>query len=116
MGKFGLHGLAQSLARELGPLGIHVAHFPVDGGIGKVDANGEKTSHWARYGATTTDESKAADAQPVQQRLGTNGDVIDEQDTMLHPDAIAETYLYAHRQHRSAWTFEFQLRPWGEKW
>lgn len=115
MGKFGLHGLAQSLARELGPQGIHVAHFPIDGGIGKLDANREKTSHWARYRATTTDESAGAKGAGTQ-RLGTNGDVIDDHDTMLHPDAIAETYLFAHRQHRSAWTFEFQLRPWGEKW
>ena len=53
MGKFGLHGLAQALARELMPKGIHVAHFPIDGGIGRLDDNLEKTSHWHRYGATT---------------------------------------------------------------
>jgi NAD(P)-dependent dehydrogenase (short-subunit alcohol dehydrogenase family) len=75
MGKFALRGLAQSLARELGPKGIHVAHFVIDGGI-----------------------SKTA-----------------EGDSRLHPDAIARTYLDVHRQHRSAWAFEVDLRPWVEK-
>ena len=111
MGKFGLHGLAQALARELMPKGIHVAHFPIDGGIGKLDDNFEKTSHWARYGAITGGNVNDGGA-----RKGTNGDYIDEEDTMLHPDAIAETYLFAHNQHRSAWTFDFHLRPYREKW
>jgi short-subunit dehydrogenase len=74
MGKFGLRGLAQSMARELAPKNIHVAHFVIDGGIGVSDA-----------------------------------------DDHLHPDAIAQTYLFAHRQQRSAWTWEFELRPWVEK-
>lgn len=116
MGKFGLHGLAQSLARELGPKGIHVAHFPIDGGIGRLDDQGEKTSHWKRYKATTTDPNPDKAELGKRLRTGTNGDPIDEEDTMLHPDAIAQAYLFAHRQHRSAWTFEFQLRPWQEKW
>lgn len=75
MGKFALRGLAQSLARELGPKNIHVAHFVIDGGI--------------RRGG------------------GEHG--------MLEPDAIAETYLSVHRQDRSAWSFEVDLRPWAEK-
>lgn len=74
MGKFALRGLAQSLARELGPRGIHVAHFVIDGGIAKSGEDGK-----------------------------------------LHPDAIARTYLDVHRQHRSAWSFEVDLRPWVEK-
>merc|ERR1712098_304730 len=111
MGKFGLHGLAQSLARELGPKGIHVAHFPIDGAIGRGDSNGEKTSHWSKYQAVTTD-IRAGSAEKLQKRVGANGDPIDENDTMLHPDAIAEAYLFAHWPHRSAWTFEFQMRPW----
>ena len=82
MGKFGLRGLAQSMARELAPKNIHVAHFVIDGGI-------------LRPGG---DERAAA--------RGTDG--------MLHPDAIAETYLHIHRQHRSAWTWEVELRPWVE--
>ena len=83
MGKFALRGLAQSLARELGPKNIHVAHFVIDGGI----------------------EKPAGDA-----RAAARGE-----DGMLQPDAIAETYLQVFRQHRSAWTFEIDLRPWVEK-
>jgi NAD(P)-dependent dehydrogenase (short-subunit alcohol dehydrogenase family) len=72
MGKFALRGLAQSLARELGPRGIHVAHFVIDGAIGKAEGK-------------------------------------------LDPDAIARAYLDVHRQHRSAWSFEVDLRPSVEK-
>ncbi len=78
MGKFGLRGLAQSMARELAPKNIHVAHFVIDGGI----------------------------RGPGHPRKG--------DDAQLDPDAIARTYLHAHRQHRSAWTWEFELRPWVE--
>jgi NAD(P)-dependent dehydrogenase (short-subunit alcohol dehydrogenase family) len=81
MGKFGLRGLAQSMARELAPRNIHVAHFPIDGGI--------------RQG-------------PDDPRAGRG------EDGLLDPDAIAETYLHVHRQHRSAWTWEIELRPWTE--
>jgi len=83
MGKFALRGLAQSLARELGPKNIHVAHFVIDGGI--LRAGGDS-------------------------RSGARGE-----DGMLHPDAIAQTYLDVYRQHRSAWSFEVELRPWIEK-
>ncbi len=82
MGKFGLRGLAQSMARELAPKNIHVAHFVIDGGI-------------ERPGG---DERAAA--------RGADG--------MLKPDAIAETYLHIHCQHRSAWTWEVEVRPWVE--
>jgi NADP-dependent 3-hydroxy acid dehydrogenase YdfG len=81
MGKFALRGLAQSMARELAPLGIHVGHFVIDGGI----RNPGRT------------ESP------------------DKPDSMLDPDAIAETYLHVLRQPRSAWTWEVELRPWVEK-
>jgi hypothetical protein len=90
------------MARELGPKGVHVAHFPIDGGVGKLNDAGEKTSHWSTYQATTVDAK--------------SGDGVDTQDTMLDPRAIAETYLHVHRQHRSTWTFEVVLRPWGETW
>jgi NAD(P)-dependent dehydrogenase (short-subunit alcohol dehydrogenase family) len=83
MGKFALRGLAQSLARELGPKNIHVAHFVIDGGILK----------------------KGGDA-----RAAGRGE-----DGMLDPDAVAQTYLDVYRQHRSAWAFEIDLRPWVEK-
>ena len=81
MGKFGLRGLAQSMARELAPKGIHVAHVVIDGGI---------ASSYAR-----TDADRASDR-------------------FLDPDAIARSYLHLHRQARSAWTWEIELRPWTE--
>lgn len=82
MGKFGLRGLAQSMARELAPKNIHVAHFPIDGGI------------------------RQGDDDPRIDKRGEDG--------LLDPDAIAETYLHVHRQHRSAWSWEVELRPWSE--
>ena len=102
MGKFGLHGMAQAMAREVGPKGVHVAHFPIDGGVGRVRKDGKKTSHWSTYGATTNSPKE--------------GDGVDDDDTMLDPREIAKTYLHVHRQHRSTWTFEVVLRPWGEGW
>lgn len=81
MGKFGLRGLAQSMARELAPKGVHVAHVVIDGGIA------------SSYAKTEGD------------RAG---------DRFLDPDAIARNYLHLHRQHRSAWSWEIELRPWTE--
>jgi len=81
MGKFALRGLAQSMARELSPLGIHVAHFVIDGGI-----------------------KSARRAEPP-----------DAPDSLLDPDAIAQSYLHVLAQPRSAWTQEIELRPWVEK-
>src|SRR5258706_2633369 len=83
MGKFALRGLAQSMARELAPKGIHVAHFVIDGGI----AQGEGDARAKDRGA----------------------------DGMLLPDEIARNYLHVFRQHRSAWTWEVELRPWLER-
>jgi NAD(P)-dependent dehydrogenase (short-subunit alcohol dehydrogenase family) len=81
MGKFALRGLAQSMAREMGPQGIHVAHFVIDGGIRSAN-------------------------RPVP---------ADKPDSLLDPDAIAQTYLHILQQSRSAWTHEIELRPWVEK-
>jgi NAD(P)-dependent dehydrogenase (short-subunit alcohol dehydrogenase family) len=83
MGKLGLTGLVQSMARELQPQNIHVAQVVIDGGI--VDP-------------TRPD------------RLTARGP-----DGGLDPDAIAQTYLQLHRQHRSAWASHVELRPWSEK-
>ncbi len=83
MGKFALRGLAQSMARELAPKGIHVAHFVIDGGI-------------SRGGADSRARERGADG-------------------MLLPDEIAKNYLHVYRQHRSAWTWEIELRPWVER-
>lgn len=81
MGKFALRGLAQSLARELAPKGLHVAHVVIDGGI---------ASSYAK-----TDQDRASDR-------------------FLDPNAIAGEYLRLHRQHRSAWSWEIELRPHTE--
>ncbi len=80
--KFGLRALAQSMARELGPRGIHVAHIVIDGQI-----DSERSHH-------LTEERGP--------------------DSLLAPEEIAETYLHLHRQTRSAWTQELDLRPWVE--
>ena len=81
MGKFALRGLAQSLARELQPQNIHVAHFVIDGGIRSAE-------------------------RPVP---------AGQPDSLLDPDAIADSYFHVARQARSAWTSEVELRPWVEK-
>jgi len=87
--KFGLRALAQSMARELMPQGIHVAHVPIDAAIGWTQEDG--TRRHRLVGATVDDN-------------------------MADPLHIAETYLHLHRQHRSTWTFEAVLRPWVENW
>lgn len=79
VGKFGLRALAQSMARELSPRGVHVAHVIIDGIIAS-----------ERSGGQTAEESR------------------------LDPDTIAANYLALHRQPRSAWTHELDLRPWVE--
>lgn len=84
--KGALRMLAQSMARELGPRNIHVAHVVIDGGI---------DTEFIRSLRPDFDEAKAADK-------------------LLSPDAIAAQYLALHRQHRSAWTHEMDLRPWAE--
>ena len=83
VGKFGLRALAQSMAREFGPQGIHVAHVIIDGQI-RADRDGYR------------EDARGKDA-------------------VLHADAIAANYLMLHRQPRSAWTQELDLRPWVEK-
>jgi len=82
-------GLAQSMARELMPEGIHVAHVPIDAAIGWTQDDGTRRHRLA--GATVDDN-------------------------MADPERIAETYLHLHRQHRSTWAFEVVLRPWAETW
>ena len=86
--KGALRMLAQSMARELGPKGIHVAHTIIDGAI---DTEFIKGRH------PDFDNAKA-------------------QELILNPGAIAANYVMLHKQPRSAWTHELDLRPWGEKW
>ncbi len=84
--KFALRGMAQAMARELGPMGIHVAHVVIDGGI---DTEFIRTAFPERY-------------------------ALKERDGILNPEHIAETYWMLHNQKRDAWTHEMDLRPWIE--
>lgn len=86
--KAGLRNLAQSAAREFGPQGVHVAHTIIDGMI---------------------DSKFIRDNVP-------NVDALRDQDRILNPDHIAQNYVYLHHQPRDAWTFELDLRPYGENW
>jgi len=87
-GKHALRALAQSMARELGPKGVHVAHVVIDGAI---------------------------DTPFIRDRLPDWQDRL-ERDGLLRPEEIAKNYVWLHRQHRSAWTHELDLRPWCEAW
>ncbi|ADR60466.1 MULTISPECIES: SDR family oxidoreductase [Pseudomonas] len=86
--KHGLRALAQSMARELGPRNIHVAHVVVDGAI---------------------DTAFIRDSFPERYALK-------DQDGILDPAHIADSYWFLHAQPRDAWTFELDLRPWMERW
>ena len=86
--KQALRALAQSMARELGPKGIHVAHTIIDGAI---DTEFIRENFPERY-------------------------ALKAEDGILNPDHIAEAYWYLHTQPRDAWTFELDLRPWIEPW
>ena len=86
--KHALRALAQSMAREYGPRGIHVAHVVIDGAI---------DTEWIRENCPERYELKA-------------------QDGILDPDDIAENYWMLHTQPRAAWTHELDLRPWREPW
>jgi NAD(P)-dependent dehydrogenase (short-subunit alcohol dehydrogenase family) len=86
--KHGLRALAQSMGRELGPKGIHVAHPIVDGAI---DTEFIRENFPERY-------------------------ALKEQDGILNPEHIADMYWMLHQQPRDAWTHELDLRPWMEAW
>ncbi|MEG3000032.1 MAG: SDR family oxidoreductase [Comamonas sp.] len=86
--KHGLRALAQSMARELWPQGIHVAHPIIDGAI---DTDFIRSNFPERY-------------------------ALKEQDGIVSPEAIADAYWAIHQQPRTAWTHETELRPWLEAW
>ncbi len=88
--KFGLRAVAQSMARELGPRNIHVAHLVIDSGV---------DTSWVR--------------EMRRERLGKD---TFEPDELVDPSSIAETYWQLHLQPRDAWTHELDLRPYGERW
>ncbi|MDB5873690.1 MAG: putative oxidoreductase [Ramlibacter sp.] len=85
--KHALRALAQSMARELGPRGIHVAHTIIDGAI---DTEFIRENFPERY-------------------------ALKDQDGILNPDHIADSYWMLHQQPRDAWTHELDLRPWMER-
>ncbi|PYC29239.1 glucose 1-dehydrogenase [Aquipseudomonas alcaligenes] len=86
--KHGVRALAQSMARELGPRNIHVAHVVVDGAIDTAFIRDSFPDIYARK----------------------------DQDGILDPAHIADNYWFLHTQPRDAWTFELDLRPWMERW
>ena len=89
--KFGLRAVAQSMARELGPKNIHVAHLVIDSGV---------------------------DTAFVRERIKAGGRNPDElpKDTLMEPGSIADAYWYLHSQSRDGWTHELDIRPYAEKW
>jgi NAD(P)-dependent dehydrogenase (short-subunit alcohol dehydrogenase family) len=91
--KFGLRAVAQSAARELGPKNIHVAHLVIDAGV---------DTAWVR------DRIKAREGEEALRDL--------DPDRLMRPEAVAETYWRLYQQPRDAWTFEQEIRPFGEKW
>ena len=90
--KAGLRAMAQSAARELWPQGIHVAHLVIDAGV---------DTEWVRARITERIGAEALAAQP---------------DLLMPPEAVADAYWALYNQPRSAWTFEQEIRPYGEKW
>ena len=91
--KFGLRAVAQSMARELGPHNIHVAHLIIDASV---------DTEWVRQLITNREGPQAMD------NLDPN--------RLMRPAAVAESYWQLYQQPRDAWTFEQEIRPFGEKW
>ena len=90
--KFSLRALAQAMARELGPKGIHVAHLIVDGPI---------HTQWTRG---------------IVKESGQEPDALLEKQGFVNPSDVGDLYWYVHKQPKSAWTHELDMRPWIEKW
>lgn len=90
-GKAGMRAMAQSLAKEMGPKNIHVAHLIIDAGVDT---------------AFVRDRIKDAGGDPEQM----------PPDTLMNPASVGEAYWALHHQTRDAWTFEMDLRPYGETW
>jgi NAD(P)-dependent dehydrogenase (short-subunit alcohol dehydrogenase family) len=89
--KFGLRGVAQAMARELGPKNIHVVHLIIDA---------------------------AVDSDAIRARFKASGREVDNipPDSLTRTASIAEAYWFAHQQSRDGWTHELDLRPAAEKW
>jgi NAD(P)-dependent dehydrogenase (short-subunit alcohol dehydrogenase family) len=91
--KFGLRAVAESAARELGPKGIHVAHLVIDAGV---------DTEWVR------ERIKSREGEAALANLDPN--------RLMRPSAVAETYWQIYQEPRDAWSFEREIRPFGEKW
>jgi NAD(P)-dependent dehydrogenase (short-subunit alcohol dehydrogenase family) len=91
--KFGLRAVAQSAARELGPKNIHVAHLVIDSGV---------DTAWVR--------------ERIKAREGDDALANLDPDRLMRPEAVAQSYWQLYQQPRDAWTFEQEIRPFGEKW
>jgi NAD(P)-dependent dehydrogenase (short-subunit alcohol dehydrogenase family) len=91
--KFGLRAVAESAARELGPKGIHVAHLIIDAGV---------DTEWVR------ERIKAREGEAALANL--------DPGRLMRPAAVANTYWQIYQEPRDAWSFEREIRPFGEKW
>lgn len=91
--KFGLRAVAQSIARELGPKNIHVAHLIIDAGV---------DTAWVR------DRIREREGELALENLDLG--------RLMRPAAVADSYWQLYQQPRDAWTFEQEIRPFGEKW
>jgi hypothetical protein len=89
--KFGLRAVAQSMARELGPKNIHVAHLVIDSGVDTAWVRERREKLWGK-------------------------EALDNPDLLMPPASVAASYWQLYQQPRSAWTFEMEIRPFGEKW
>ena len=89
--KFGLRAVAQSMARELGPKNIHVAHLIIDSGVDTAWVRERREQLWGK-------------------------EALDNPNLLMPPASVAASYWQLYQQPRSAWTFEMEIRPFGEKW
>src|SRR5271156_3600204 len=89
--KFGLRAVAQSMARELGPKNIHVAHLVIDSGVDTAWVRERREQLWGK-------------------------EALNNPDLLMPPASVAASYWQLYQQPRSAWTFELEIRPFGEKW
>jgi NAD(P)-dependent dehydrogenase (short-subunit alcohol dehydrogenase family) len=89
--KFGLRAVAQAMARELGPKHIHVAHLIIDSGVDTAWVRERREQMWGK-------------------------EALNNPDLLMPPASVADAYWQLYQQPKSAWTFELEIRPFGEKW
>jgi hypothetical protein len=89
--KFGLRAVAQAMARELGPKNIHVAHLIIDSGVDTAWVRERREQLWGK-------------------------EALNNADLLMPPESVAESYWQLYQQPKTAWTFELEIRPFGEKW